>query len=156
MTYIEWQQRHPQAAAELHALITNEHRASAPPPNQAGEDYVQSAMRLEGAHAGVLLHRNNVGALQRPDGGWVRFGLANDSPAVNKRIKSADLIGIRRRLIVPADVGTVIGQYVSRECKRAGWKPGEDRERETAQYAWAALINQWGGDAKISAGPGSF
>jgi hypothetical protein len=103
-----------------------------------------------------MLWRNNVGALQTPAGAWVRFGLANDSPALNKRLKSADLIGVRRVLIGPQHIGHTIGQFVSREAKHATWRPGEDPARETAQFAWAALVNSWGGDARIVTGPGSF
>lgn len=117
---------------------------------------MQSAMRIEGAQHGVMLWRNNVGAFQSPGGSWVRFGLANDSPQLNKRIKSGDLVGIRSVLITPQHVGQRIGQFVSREAKKALWVPGEDKPRESAQFAWAALVNAWGGDAKISNGPGSF
>lgn len=156
MTYEEWQQRWPQAALELHALMTHGHYA--PPPDGPGssESYVSSAIRLEAARHGVLLWRNQVGALPTPDGGLLRYGLANDSTAVNSRIKSADLIGIRRTLVTPQHVGTTLGVFVSREAKHANWSPGEKAAHESKQYAWASLVQAWGGDAKIVSGPGSF
>ena len=131
----------------------------APPPegtNAASETYVQSAARLEAARCGVMLWRNNVGATETKSGGFLRYGLANDNKEINARIKSADLIGIKRTLITPQHVGHVFGQFVSRECKHANWRPGEDKRREGAQTAWAALVNSWGGDARLIAGPGSF
>lgn len=117
------------------------------------EARVQSEMRLSAASKNVILFRNNVGALRDKRGVPVRYGLLNDSKAVNERIKSADLIGIRRRLIVPADVGTVVGQFCSREVKHRGWSPGEDKEREGAQLEWVQLVHSYGGDAKITADP---
>ena len=47
-----------------------------------------NVVRLEAARKRILLWRNNVGALSDKDGRFVRYGLANDSQAVNKRIKS--------------------------------------------------------------------
>lgn len=156
MTYTEWQARHPHAAADLQLVLAQQHYAPAPAGTPESEDYVQSAVRLEAAHAGVLLWRNNVGAFQSPGGAWVRYGLANDSKQVNARIKSADLIGVRRVTIMPQHVGTTIGQLVSREVKHAGWQSGESPTHEAAQFAWAALLSSWGADARIVSGPGSF
>ena len=47
-----------------------------------------------------------------------------------------------------ADTGTLIGQFVSRECKHGGWK-WTGTEREVAQQNWAALIVSHGGDASF-------
>ena len=120
------------------------------------EAAVQAQVRIEASRRGLRLWRNNVGVHHDPESGvYVRYGLANDTPAVNARVKSADLIGIRPRVIGPADVGTLIGQFVSRECKHAGWAyTGSERER--AQYAWAALVTSLGGDAGFCTGPGSL
>jgi len=135
------------------------------------EAYVQSAIRgIEAPSKGVFLWRNNVGAgslykdedlcdscrynlqhKKRP----VRWGLANDSPKVNKVIKSGDLIGIRPVLIRPEMVGMKIGQFVSRECKAEDWHWSAS-EREVAQLAWATVINDNGGDAKIVKAVGSL
>lgn len=121
------------------------------------ESYVQSAVRLEGPRCGVLLMRNNVGALLDDRGVPVRYGLMNDTAALNKKIKSSDLIGIRRLLITPAHVGKIVGQFTARECKRDGWvlRNGGDAH-ERAQMEFLNLVNAWGGDAKFASGPGSM
>jgi hypothetical protein len=70
---------------------------------------------------------------------------------MNRSLKSADLIGIQPVLITPAHVGCVIGQFVSREVKRPGWRyRGSDREQ--AQKAWADLVNSLGGNAAFTTG----
>lgn len=112
-------------------------------------------VRLEASRLGIRLWRNNVGAGYMQDGSFIRWGLCNDSAAVNAKIKSADLIGIRPVLITPEMVGRTIGQFVSREVKAADWRwRGTDRER--AQLAWAELVNSLGGDAAFTTGPGSL
>lgn len=121
----------------------------------ASESAVLAAVRLEAARAGRLGWRNNVGALQDERGRVVRYGLANDSKALNARIKSADLIGINPVLITPGHVGKVIGQFWSRECKAAGWRyTGTDREQ--AQARWIELIQSRGGDACFASGVGTI
>lgn len=133
------------------------------------EAYVQSAIRgVEAPAKGVFLWRNNVGAgtiyqerdlcdtcrqqqRKRP----VRWGLANDSTRVNKVIKSADLIGLRPIIISAEMVGQRIAQFVSRECKREDWSY-TGTEEEQAQLAWATIINDNGGDAKIVKAVGSL
>lgn len=151
----EWAQRWgvpPEALCDL-ALSTvyTPHE----PTIGKSEAYVQSQVRLEAPHHGVYAWRNNVGAGKLQNGSFVRWGLANDSTALNREIKSADLIACRKRLITAADVGSYIGQFVSRECKRPDWKYSGTPE-ELAQVNWATLINSLGGDAKIVTGPGSF
>jgi hypothetical protein len=81
-----------------------------------------------------------------PDGGFLRYGLANESSAVNKQVKSADLIGIRPVKITPSMIGMTIGQFMSREVKAGNWK-WSGSEREMAQLRWAELILSLGGDA---------
>lgn len=160
---IAWSIRHrvsPAALAELRAMMGMEGAAEVlpdpkRPANPASESYVQSVVRLEAARADILLFRNNVGALLDERGVPVRYGLANDTAAMNKTIKSADLIGIRRMLIEPQHVGHTVGVFVSREVKHAGWRWHGDKH-ETAQKVWADLINSYGGDAKFASGPGSF
>ena len=123
--------------------------------HERSEEYVQSKIRLEAAQLGIYLFRNNNGAGKMESGNFVRFGLGNDSPQLNKQLKSGDLIGIRKRLIVAKDVGSYIGQFISREVKRTTWKYSGSAE-EIAQVKWATLINSQGGDAKIVNSTGSF
>lgn len=156
---IDWCLRHGvngSALKELEAIFRlrgpSVMPADAPGTSEAA---VQSAVRLEAARKGVRLWRNNVGALLDERGVPVRYGLANDSKVVNEVIKSGDLIGIRPVLITPAHVGSTIGQFVSRECKRVGWKYRGDK-REQAQLAWAQLVVADGGDAAFCNGEGSL
>jgi len=152
MTHAEWCARWPQAAAELLALLTPE---SDEPYSDAPEAAVSAKVRLEASRAGARLWRNNVGAGHLENGSFVRWGLANDSTGLNQYLKSADLIGIRPVLITRAHVGCVIGQFLSRESKRPGWRyTGTDREE--AQLHWAELIMVLGGDAAIVTGTGSI
>lgn len=157
-----WANRHdiPEAAlTDLLAVLSQ--RDHAPPPAnpdalRAGEARVQSQVRLEAAANDVWLTRNNVGATLDPDSGrLIRYGLANESKQQNQHVKSADLIGFRKRVILAADVGTVIAQFVSRECKAEGWRYTGSK-REVAQAAWRDFINTNGGDAAFVSGPGSF
>lgn len=116
---------------------------------------VQSAIRLEAAKKGVRLYRNNVGVLNDDTGRPVRYGLANDSPAINKVMKSSDLIGIRPVTITPAHIGQTIGQFVAREVKAPGWRYGAS-EREVAQLRFINLVASLGGDAAFAAGTGTL
>lgn len=116
------------------------------------EATAQALVRLEAARRGWVLYRNNVGVLPDARGVPVRFGLANDSAAVNANVKSADLIGIRPVLITPDMVGKTIGQFVSREVKAPGWR-FTGTERELAQLRWIELVLRYGGDASFCTGP---
>lgn len=119
-------------------------------PKAGPEEKVKWAVRVEGRDKGVLLLRNNVGALQDATGRLVRYGLANESKVVNKHSKSGDLIGLRAIDITPAHVGMRIGQFVSREVKAPGWRFNPHDEHEVAQMHWATLISSYGGDAMIT------
>lgn len=121
----------------------------------SNEAAVSVQVRLEASRLGLRLWRNNVGAGYMQDGSFLRWGLANDSAAVNAHLKSADLIGIRPVLITPQMVGTIIGRFVSREVKASNWRwRGTDREQ--AQLAWAELVNSLGGDAAFATGEGTL
>lgn len=149
---IDWARRHgisSEALAELAAILAAD--GIVRETDVTSESRVQSNVRLLAAENEAKLWRNNVGVLTNEEGRPVRYGLANDSPALNKRLKSGDLIGWRRRLITPDMVGTIIAQFTSRECKPAGWKfTGTPRER--AQAAWATLVTIEGGDARFTTG----
>lgn len=121
------------------------------PQATGSEAAVQAQVRLEAARKGVRLWRNNVGVLPDARGVPVRYGLANDSKRLNEACKSGDLIGWRQVLITPAMVGQSIAQFVSRECKRPGWKFKGDAH-ELAQLKWAQAVVADGGDACFCAG----
>lgn len=157
---LEWADRHriaPEALADLLGCLGADGSAVAgpPQPRDASEAWAQSVVRLEAPRHGVWLTRNNVGVLQDKNGRPVRYGLANESKQQNEVLKSGDLIGIRPVTITAQMVGSVIGQFVSRECKRPGWKYRGDG-REKAQFNWISLITRYGGDAKFATGEGSF
>lgn len=112
---------------------------------------VSSRIRLAEAEAGNRVWRNNLGAVQTDDGRHIRYGLCNESSKINKYVKSSDFVGIYRRLILPSDVGTVIGQFYAIEAKAAGWRYTGD-EHEQAQLAFLQLVNSLGGIGKFSTG----
>lgn len=116
------------------------------------EAYAQSLVRLAAAREpGVTLWRNNVGVLTDERGRPVRYGLANDSAALNARIKSADLIGWRSTVITPAHVGQTLAVFASLEVKRPGWRY-TGTEREVAQAAWRDMVRAAGGLADFTTG----
>ena len=127
----------------------------AEPAAGKSEAWVQSVVRLEASRKGVKLFRNNVGALKDDRGRLVRYGLGNDTAAMNDVIKSADLIGWRPVLIEPWHVGHTIARFTSREIKAPGWQY-TGTGREPAQLAWANLVNASGGDASFVTGEGSL
>lgn len=141
------------AVADLYsrmvADLPDDKRVEGQPGSEA---YVQSMVRLAAPVAGLMVWRNNVGALQDKAGRFVRFGLANDSKSLNETIKSADLIGWQAVTVTQEMVGTRIARFVSIECKEAGWTPSLTDKHEIAQRRWAALVLAAGGVACFSTG----
>ena len=135
----QWAAAHgipPAALADLTARLTlSEHPAAEAGRSEAA---VQADIRRAASQRGdLVLWRNNSGALTDDAGRLIRFGLGNDSAQANRRMKSADLIGIHR--------GS--GRFVSIEVKRPGWKHSDASERDRAQAAWAATVAAMGGVA---------
>ena len=87
--------------------------------------------------------RNNVGAFEDGTGRWVRYGLGNDSAALNRKFKSADLIGITPHTIGVPDLGRTVGIFTAIECK----SPGErlSGERAAAQRKFLEHVRSLGG-----------
>ena len=148
------------ALAELEGLLGIAGRAALSDPEAAGEpgseSRQQSLIRLEAAKKDIILWRNNVGAFKTDEGGYVRYGLANDSQAMNERIKSSDLIGIRRKVVTPEMLGSVVGVFVARECKKEGWTLRASDKHAGAQQTFINLVNAYGGDAAFATGEGSL
>lgn len=113
------------------------------------EAAIQTRIRLEGVQKDVKLFRNNVGVLKNKDGVPVRYGLCNDSKQLNKRVKSSDLIGIRKVLITHEHIGSIIGQFVARETKHEVWHYSAT-EAEQAQLRFLEMIIAMGGDAQFA------
>lgn len=154
-TLLEWQRKHgitADALADLVAIVGLDVPRST---KETPEARVQDEARLLASQMGWRLFRNNVGVLKDERGIPVRYGICNDSPAMNKRIKSSDLIGIRPVVITPDMVGSTIGQFVAREVKKAGWKY-KGTEHEQAQLAFGTLVIGLGGDFKFYNGEGEL
>lgn len=100
------------------------------------EAAAQSEIREAAAYIGITLFRNNSGALPDKTGRMIRYGLNNDSSAMNARAKSSDLIGWHE----PS------GRFVSIEVKAPGWR-GPRTDRELAQQRWIDAVRRAGGIA---------
>ena len=156
MTYQDWASLYPEAAMGLVEVLSGG-RSSPVPASVGSEVRAQQEVRMSVGRQGAYAWRNNNGATKArcPDCGApqtpVRYGLANDSAALNKRIKSSDLILAIPRVIRPDMVGSTLAQFGAVECKRSGWTY-KGTEREAGQAAWLALIARIGGYAVFSTG----
>lgn len=104
------------------------------------EKPVQNNVFVKLTEFGCIGFRNNVGLLhdKRSDQ-WVRFGLLNGS---------GDVIAIQPIVITQEMVGRTIGQFVSIECKKQGWKPAKNPGKtEKDQNDWIDLVRRYGGKA---------
>jgi len=121
------------------------------------EASAERAVMLEAPRKECALYRNNVGVLEDARGVPVRYGLANRTHAENELLKSGDLIGIRKQNVAVLYWAGVefIGQFVSREMKKPGWRY-TGTGREPAQLRWQYKINSMGGDAKFATGEGTL
>ncbi|MEG0966733.1 MAG: hypothetical protein RSG92_15295 [Pseudomonas sp.] len=135
----------PEAAREL-----AEHFAR-PSQGTGAEAQAEDRIVLAAQECGGILFRNNKGALPDKRGRFVRFGLCNETPARGKALRSADEVGILPIVVTPAHVGTTIGQFLSIEAKRPGWRYAGD-EHERGQMAWAKLVERYGGRAFFATG----
>jgi hypothetical protein len=99
------------------------------------EASVQQRIRLDGSKKGMRLWRNNVGAYEDKYGNFIRYGLANESTGMNRKIKSSDLIGITPHNVHRADVGKTIGIFTAIEVKGGDWQyKGNDHEKAQAMF----------------------
>jgi hypothetical protein len=119
------------------------------------EAAIQTRVRLEAAKKNIILWRNNVGVLTNKNGVPIRYGLANDSKQLNKKIKSSDLIGIRRILITQKHVGSFLGQFIAREIKKGSWTYANTK-KEQAQLKFIELVNSFDGDGCFTIGEGTL
>lgn len=154
----QWAHRHgisAEALRELRHLLGALSEIQPVRPDTTTEAGLQQAIRLEASQCGARLWRNNVGATYTQEGGFLRFGLCNESKNMNASIKSADLIGIRRVDITQEYVGCSIGQFVAREVKAPGWK-FHNTKRERAQLQFLTLVAMMGGDARFASSLGTL
>jgi len=88
----------------------------------AGEEAVILAnCRLLASKLGLVLSRNNCGALKDSFGRFVKFGVF--SPG------GADLIGWQSKVITPDLVGKSVAQFVAIECKSKNGILSEEQTR---------------------------
>ena len=154
-TINEWAARHGVSAvalADLRRALTVQGKPPYKLHATTPEGKAQASVRLAAANAGWLLWRNNVGATYTDTGAVLRYGLANETKAMNQQIKSADLIGLRPVQIDATHLGRTMGQFVAIECKREGWAPGARSGREAAQSRFLALVESCGGYGRFSTG----
>lgn len=122
--------------------------------NVMNEAAVTSHVRLAFADIGYLW-RNNVGCLPDKRGIPVRFGLANESPQMNKVLKSSDWIGITpvTAWLHSAQAWCTLGVFTALEIKESGWtqRPGDEHAR--AQAAYHAIVREAGGFAGFVTSP---
>jgi len=116
------------------------------------EALIQQRVRIACSQRGWRVWRNNVGVLRDERGVPIRYGLANESSAMNQQYKSSDLIGIRPVVITQDMVGTTIGQFCAIECKRADWHY-TGTPREVAQKRWIDMVRALGGVAGFVSDP---
>ena len=145
---VRWGISH-QAVTELMLNVFGHIPVDAQPTLKRSEAAVQQAVKIKASKQGKRLFRNNVGVLPREDGVPIRFGLANDTKAMNKKLKSSDLVGIAPVLITQAHVGQVIGQFTCLEVKKPGWTYNPNDDHQAAQQAWHELITRFGGDSRF-------
>lgn len=131
--------------AELSQLLAE----PVPPPADGrnfSEAAVQSELRLTAPKYGGHLWRNNVGAFVNDSGAPVRYGLANDSSKLNKKVKSSDLVGFFPFKIAPHHVGKTLAVFAAIECKRSSWYWNAGT-RERAQRRFIDIVKTGGGVA---------
>lgn len=151
MPLAAWAQRHHISAVaiqELRAIMGVITEVPSRLITGTTEAATQQRIRLAAPKHGVHLWRNNTGAATDQTGRVVRYGLANDSTSMSKRIKSSDLIGI-----TPCEMGGhIVGVFTSIEVKRPGWKY-QGTEREAAQLKWIEMVVASGGIARFATSP---
>lgn len=152
----DWASRHsvgPIAMAELFGLMgyTPETPVELDGKNEA---YVQSAVRLAAPTAAMTLFRNNVGALKDERGVPIRFGLANDTAALNKVLKTGDLVGYQSGWFRDYETcdPVKVGVFAMAECKKAGWSFRPNDAHEVAQLRAINMVLAAGGVAGFTTG----
>ncbi|MEJ2124151.1 MAG: hypothetical protein P8Y47_04885 [Alphaproteobacteria bacterium] len=101
------------------------------------ENDVRNAIVKTALTYGVMLWRNNSGALRDARGKFVRFGLGNISKKANDEFKTSDLIGIGPD-----------GTFWAIEVKKPDWKPGATAvkaQTEAAQQRFLDIVVSKGG-----------
>lgn len=159
MNLTQWSIKWGVSIEAVHDLRREFGLVNTDPKPQTGESEaaVQTRIRLEASKKGCRLFRNNVGAFDArfPPSAGTRWGLCNETKAMNESIKSSDLIGIRPLLIQQFHVGQIVGQFIAREVKAENWGYS-GTAREEAQLNFLNLIASLGGDAAFANSEGTL
>ena len=118
------------------------------------ESAVTSHIRLEAAHRGIELWRNNSGGFYDESGRFIRFGLGSFLP--QHECKSSDYIGITPILVTPEMVGKVLGVFTAIEIKESGWVFNKNDKRALAQKKFIDIVKKAGGIAGFAASKEDF
>ena len=154
MTLNDWIQRWwpmlPAHARLEYAEIMHPHEHVRPVSSDRSESSVQANIRIAASlNHKAPLWRNNSGAGEFTDEHgktrYVRFGLGNESARLNKRWKSADLIGICPLVIQHRHVGRTIGVFLAVETKPEGWSLKPSDKRAEAQGNFLNSVASFGG-----------
>lgn len=143
MTLDEWINRWPLPAQAIHELqlVT---AAYSTPTSGHSENAVAAEARLMLGRYGIVAMRNNVGVLEDKNGRPVRYGLCNETPAMNKTIKSSDDILAIPYVVKPQDVGRKLGIIGGVEYKKRNWV-FSGNGRETPQLNFHRMLHAVGG-----------
>lgn len=146
---INWAVLHgvsPQALAELREILgIGEPEYTGGEPGKRSEARVQELIRLKASKNGCIMWRNSVGALKDDRGALIRYGLCNDSKALNTNVKSSDLIGITPIEISEKHLGHILGVFTAVEVKKPNWKFRENDKRAVAQMKFGEIVMSRGG-----------
>ena len=154
MTLHDWIQRWwpvlpAHARIELSQIIQPHEYVQSGASDQS-ESSVQADIRIVASRDyRTPLYRNNSGAGEFTDEHgktrYVRFGLGNESARLNKRWKSADLIGIVPVVIQQRHVGHTLGRFLAIETKPEGWSLTPSDKRAQAQSNFLNSVASFGG-----------
>ena len=140
-----WPMLPEHARAEFNQIM-QPHRFVQPFDTGQSEAGVQADIKLVASRDyRAPLWRNNSGAMQDDQGRHVRFGLGNDSKALNGKWKSADLIGITPVAVTTEHVGRTLGVFTAIEVKEPGWKLRPSDKRAKAQSNFLNSVATFGG-----------
>lgn len=115
------------------------------------EGSVSQEVQIDARNYGCTLMRNNSGAAVDRTGRVVRYGLGNISKKHSENIKSADLIGITKKVITQDMVGLTVGIFTAIEVKKEAWNINKKFDkREEAQLNFINWIKSLGGIASFA------
>ncbi len=100
------------------------------------ENETSRLVRLRAAGYGVKLLRNNSGAYsaKNPPSAGTRWGLGNESKALNRELKTGDFVGWSPVIITAEMVGKTIPVFTNFEAKKEGFKERKTYNKNTREY----------------------